>query len=597
MNQYYDQPGWRQRGPEDVAGVLVLFACAAVGFCWYVAVSRLHLRNAQCFEIFLYGAILFFGGGLIIAQLIGRRKKREENWPHPAIVVKTSKDAEMVRDANQSGATLLGYNVHKEPWLWPDMVRMKHGVIVGGTGAGKSTFLENIIAQDMTRRFGARRMPMIIFDGKGEREFLDRLLPHIEAAGRLQDLRVIDPTHPSESARYNPFYALDDAYQEHVNFIFRSFGLREDFFKGHQEAYLSDLVRILQYTGKLFNVYDVLVMALDEKVLEEQIGIAKARLASVPGISMQKRLNFEMSVKMLQRSLSDRERVEKIQGLLNELLSFLEDELSIVTGSYQDLLTLDDVLNNDLILFVSLNANRNQRAVEALGKIILQNIQLMVGKRYAQRASDRDAVEPMLSVILDEFAPFAYPGFTQVLQTARGARVSFLFSFQSMPQLQRVSQAFADEVSSAPGTKMIMNVSEENTAQWFLKASARIATKRRSLSVRRTGIFATKYTETGTGSESDIKETRAREDHIKNLPVGQMEILMVDNREGTRYSHLHVRRAPRFQVEGLEPSLYPKMHSYLDPAIGVNLRFKEAENRKQRRRRTAGVFLGVSGGE
>jgi len=597
MSPYYDQPGSRQRGPEDVGGVLVLFACAAVGFCWYVAVSRLHLRNDQCLEIFLYGAIVFFGGGLILAQLIGRRKKREENWPHPAIVIPASKDARMVRDAGESGATLLGYNVHQEPWLWPDMVRMKHGVIVGGTGAGKSTFLENIIAQDLTRRFGARRMPMIIFDGKGEREFLDRLLPHIEAAGRLQDLRVIDPTHPSESARYNPFYALDDAYQEHVNFIFRSFGLREDFFKGHQEAYLSDLVRILQYTGKLFNVYDVLVMALDEKVLEEQIGIAKARLAVVPGISMQKRLNFEMSVKMLQRSLSDRERVEKIQGLLNELLSFLEDELSIVTGSYQDLLTLDDVVNNDLILFVSLNANRNQRAVEALGKILLQNIQLMVGKRYAQPASDRNADEPMLSVILDEFAPYAYPGFTQVLQTARGARVSFLFSFQSMPQLQRVSQAFADEVSSAPGTKMIMNVSEENTAQWFLKASARIATKRRSLSVRRTGIFSTRYTETGTGSESDIKETRAREDHIKNLPVGQMEILMVDNREGTRYSHLHVRRAPRFQVEGLEPSLYPKMHSYLDPEVGVNLRFKEAENRKQRRRRTAGVFLGVGGGE
>jgi hypothetical protein len=101
---------------------------------------------------------------------------------------------------------------------------------------------------------------------------------------------------------------------------------------------------------------------------------------------MQKRLNFEMSVKILQRSLQDRERVEKIQGLLNELLSFLEDELSVVTGAYQDLLTLDDVLENDLILFVSLNSNRNQRAVEALGKILLQNIQLMVGKRYSQSA-------------------------------------------------------------------------------------------------------------------------------------------------------------------------------------------------------------------
>jgi hypothetical protein len=161
--------------------------------------------------------------------------------------------------------------------------------------------------------------------------------------------------------------------------------------------------------------------------------------------------------------------------------------------------------------------------------------------------------------ILDQFARFAYPGFTQVLQTARGARVSFLFSFQSMPQLQRVSQAFADEVSSAPGTKMIMNVSEENTSQWYLKASARIATKSRSLSVRHTGILSPKYMETGQGSESDIKEIRAREDQIKNLPVGRMEILMVDSREGKRHSHLHVRQAPRFEVEGLRHSLYPKI--------------------------------------
>ena len=209
MSPYYDQP--RHRESEDIAGGLVLLSCAVVAFVWYIAVSRLHLHNSQCLEIFLYSTVVLFGGGLFFAQLVGRRKRREENWPHPALLIRASKDAAIVEETNRNGATLLGYNVHKEPWVWPDAVRMKHGVIVGGTGAGKSTFLENIIAQDVMRRFGTRKMPMIIFDGKGEREFLDRLIPHIEAAGRLQDLRVIDPTHPTESARYNPFVSFRQA--------------------------------------------------------------------------------------------------------------------------------------------------------------------------------------------------------------------------------------------------------------------------------------------------------------------------------------------------------------------------------------------------
>jgi len=58
-----------------------------------------------------------------------------------------------------------------------------------------------------------------------------------------------------------------------------------------------------------------------------------------------------------------------------------------VTGSYQDLLTLDDVLLHDLILFVSLNANRNQRAVEAW-KDPAPEHPVDGGKRYAQPAGD-----------------------------------------------------------------------------------------------------------------------------------------------------------------------------------------------------------------
>jgi hypothetical protein len=292
------------------------------------------------------------------------------------------------------------------------------------------------------------------------------------------------------------------------------------------------------------------------------------------------------------RSLEDRERVEKIQGLLNELLAFLEDDLSIITGAYEDLLTLDDVLDEDLVLLVSLNTNANERAVEALGKILLQNLRLMVGKRYSREPEFSTSAEPVVSVILDEFESFAYPGFANVLQTARGARISILFSFQMLSQLVKVGTAFAEEVSSAPQTKMIMNVSEESTVQWFLKASARVATKRRSLAVRKTGIFSSKYVETGTGSESEIKETRAREDQIKNLPTGQMQILMVDSREGTKYSHLLVRRDPAWELPGLVARPYIKVRSTLDPNIGTHLRLNEPEKKKKHRsRRTSGALV------
>ncbi|WP_188555439.1 type IV secretory system conjugative DNA transfer family protein [Edaphobacter dinghuensis] len=575
---------------DDLVGVVVLLVCALCAGLWYVAVSRFNMTHAECLEIFCYVAIGLFGLLILVTQLIGRRERKEAQWPHPPLFVPSKKDEKVVAEANKAGETVLGYNVHGEPWVWPDAIRARHGIIAGGTGAGKSTFLKNIIVQDLHRTYGGRRMPMIIFDGKGDEEFLEDMLPHITAAGRLQDLRVVNPTNPQKSVKYNPFIAPDDLYQEHVNFIFQSFGLQKDFFEGHQEAYLYDLARILQHTGKAFNTRDILVMALDENVLAEQIALARKRISLRADVTTQARQSFEMSARMLQRSFKDRDRVEKIQGLLNELVAFLEDNLSIITGSYQDNLTPDQVVDEGLVLWVLLNLNKNKRACEAFGKIMLKNIQLTIGKRYSTPSALRDPNAPYLSVLFDEIGPFVFPDFPHGLQTARGAKVMMLFSTQAVPQFQKLGQAFADELISAPATKMIMHGSEENTVQWFMKASSRVTTKRRTLSVRKTGLFAPTYRETGTGSESDARETRAREEHIKNLPVGQMEILMADALAGTLHSHLHVRHLPTIRLAGLQSDIYPQMHVAIDPSIGANLRFSE-EGEGRPRRRMSGVSI------
>src|SRR6202007_3425993 len=108
-----------------------------------------------------------------------------------------------------------------------------------------------------------------------------------------------------------------------VAMIFGSFNLRKEFFAKHHLSYLADIVRVLFYTGLKFNFYDVLVMAMDERVMKEQVEKARKRIGMDSSLPTQRRLNFEMSVKNLYTSLADRERVQKIQGLLNECMTFL----------------------------------------------------------------------------------------------------------------------------------------------------------------------------------------------------------------------------------------------------------------------------------
>src|SRR5258708_28770194 len=121
-------------------------------------------------------------------------------------------------------------------------------------------------------------------------------------------------------------------------------------------------------------------------------------------------------------------------------MTFLDDELSAVTGQYDALLSIEGVIGQELILFVSRNSNKNIEPVRSLGKMLLQNIQLTVGKRYEDQADRRRQNRPIFSVVLDEFSPFGYRHFAQILQTARGTNTSFLLSMQALPPLTQIGR-------------------------------------------------------------------------------------------------------------------------------------------------------------
>jgi hypothetical protein len=567
---------------ESAEIVIALLIMAFGWFIWYLARERYYLSNRQVAELASYFAIALIGvlGASIL--IITRRSRRESEWPHPPLVVSRKRDERLTREGWEQDSVVLGYDIHGRPWYWPDRVRVMQGITLGMTGSGKTTLLKNIITQDLARIVGPperpHRIPMVIFDGKGDLEFFYDLLPHVHRAGRLHQLRVLNPARPDISVQYNPFFCTNEDYMSVVNMVFGSFNLHDEFFAKHQLNYLADIVRVLVYTGLRFNFYDVLVMAMDDQVLREQVEVARRRLETDASIPTQRRLNFEMSVKSLLQSFQDRDRVQKIQGLLNECMTFLDDELSVITGPYEELLSIDEVIEQELILFVSLNVNKNTEPVRALGKMLLQNLQLVVGKRYESEEQRRRTTRPLFSVVLDEFAPFGYPNFAQIVETARGTNTAFLFSMQSLPQLMQVGRGFKEDVTSAPNTTMTLRTRDWETARYFLRASAEHVVTRRSVSMQRWRLFGyEKYRQTDRAVESEDRETRALDEHIKNLPKGQMEVLMTDDTHGTLHTLLHVRPPADVSVPGFEPQLYPRLRQSREQSMGANLRFKTPE--------------------
>src|SRR5438876_2335744 len=552
-------------------GILILLYIATT--CWYFSVRQIQ-------EIAVYSLLTLGGSYIFLWHALTRRRRTAEKWP--PIRISPRRDRRNLEQAWRQDAVVLGYDAFGHPWLWPDRVRVMQGVVLGQTGSGKTTLLRNIITQDLSRRVGpsgeSHKIPMVIFDGKGDLEFFHSLLPHIHRAGRLQDLRLLNPARPDISVLYNPFHSDDDNYMAQVNMVFGSFNLHDEFFAKHQLNYLADIVRVLTYTGLRYNFYDVIVMALDEKVLREQTETARRRIDYDSSISTQRRLNFEMSVKNLFQSLQDRERVPKIQGLLNECMTFLDDELSVITGPYEDLLSIDDVIEQGLILFVTLNVNKNTEPVRALGKMLLQNLQLVVGKRYESEEQRRKTDRPLFSVVLDEFAPFGYRNFAQIVQTARGTKTAFLFSMQSLPQLMQVGRGFKEDVTSAPNTTIILRTRDEETARYFIRASAQETVSRRSYSLAQHRVFIHEwYEKTGAAMEREDKEYRAKDLDVKTLPKGQMQILMTDDAQGVLHSRLHIRAPEEIAVPCFEPKLYPRLRHSLSKSTGANLCFKNTE--------------------
>jgi hypothetical protein len=563
--------------------VLYVFAGAIVAVILWVAHARLFITNQQLVAISLWPLLASFWAISVLRHFATRNVRREDLWPRPAPVIAFDEDQKHLAEAVANDAVLVGYRTNGAPFYWSNRLRSMQAICFGMSGSGKSTLLEALTQQDI-----ARGCPIIFIDGKGDQRLLQSILPAIDAAGRTHQFRLIDPQHPGYSAFYNPLWVPSGVTPEdQVSFIFDSFQMNtNEFFDSHQRVYLENLVRILHYSGRRFNIHDVLVTAYDVSALKRQVQVAMTNMAKLAA-SPEERRALDMSIRNLAETFDDKERVPKIQGLINHLMTFMTKEMARITGAYENVLTMDQVIDERLILFLSLNANINGPAVTSLGRILLQNLQLMIGRRYSK--SGYDTHHPFVSVIMDEFAPFAYEEFAQIINQARGTNIGFLFSLQNQPQLLQVGKSFRSDLSSSPNTTFILRIKDDETAKMFIENSSRVKEMRRSVQFATRGLFSRIYEEQDAGTQTEVYDSAAKDEHLKRMPTGQMEALVTDHRRGAILEHIHVRQGVQsLLVESPAAALYPPLDVLEPESEGLHLTFSGmpaqlADARKKRR--------------
>jgi type IV secretory pathway TraG/TraD family ATPase VirD4 len=535
----------------------------AVAIVIGILMSYFGIRRSQMIETYLLLSIGFYISMDSIKTSMKRRGVLEKMWPKPNLRYSEAQDWKCMALAAKQNSTFLGYEDNGQPFYWTDDQRAMQTNLPGVSGAGKSTALLNILTQDIHRG-----KAVIFLDGKGEKELIIKLIAAAIAAGRMDDVRIIDPSHPEISNKYNPFYLANGALSQRVGIIFDSLGAsqaKNEFFAEHQRAFLDSICNILSYTGKTLTFQSVLAAAQQPDIIRETIMSVRDSVVNNPDLKQHIKDAFEMDASILEGVYSEKDGwLTKIQGLLNSMKPFVGGALAEMTGSTENLVTIEDVIDKKLILLVSMNIGADSQPNRAIGRIIVRDVQAQIAKRYDEYKLNKK--HEFISIVLDEFGLFAYDGFSNIIHTARQANAGFIFSFQSVSQLAgAVGQTFADDLASATNCKFVMRISNEDTAEQFIAASGTERTERVSYQVEKPELLNRLggYEDVGRGTRQETFESRVKDHQLKVLPTGQMMALLPDRRMGVIIKHIHVRRPIEYFLHDLFTP--PWLREYLKP--------------------------------
>ncbi len=393
------------------------------------------------------------------------------------------------------GGLALGSGADGTPVLVGERELSAHGLILGASGAGKSTTLLTILEDRI-----ARGLPVVAIDLKGSPSFARELAIAAERAGRPFRIWTPDGHSHWNPLQYGNATELKDKLIGAERFT-------EPHYQRAAERYVQTVLQVLEqaHPGR--------PPTLDEVVRLMEPRLLPAMLRAVP------------------RELSERvqdylagltpDQLSGIRGLGTRLAIISESE----TGRYLRppdsdggrLIDVRQALSGSEVVLFSLNSSKYGTLSAQLGTLVIQDLIAASGHRLIEReAGMNPGAGRQAMIAIDEFSALGADHVVSLLARAREAGVSVMLSTQELADLDRAAPGLRDQVLGNTAIKIAHRQDVPSSAQTIAQMAGTQKAWERTFQV---GVPL--FMQSGRGTRRLVEQFVIHPNEIKGLQTGE----------------------------------------------------------------------------
>lgn len=291
--------------------------------------------------------------------------------------------------------------------------RRRHMYVIGKTGVGKTTLIENMVVQDIREGRG-----VAVVDPHGE--FASMMLDFVPRE-RVEDVVYFNPADLDFPIAFN---AIEQVAVEYRHLV--AAGLMAVFKKIWVDAWSARMEYILSNTLlSLLEVPDSTLLGVNRMLADKSYRQDIVGRLNDPVVKAFWLNEFE--------KYDDRFRAEAVAPIQNKVGQFVSNPLiRNVIGQTKSKINLREVIDGKKILIVNLSKGLiGEENSALLGAMLVTKLQLAAMSRVDTAESERAD----FYLYVDEFQNYATDSFANILSEARKYRLNLILAHQYLEQL------------------------------------------------------------------------------------------------------------------------------------------------------------------